>query len=309
MKKEEKIMATLHGATLFYDDKGAVAQLHGIGVQRFGDRWYAYGENKRNGHLFQGVACYSTDDMVHWRDEGIVLPAGERGSITGPDRIIERPKVLRCPSTGTYVMYLHVDGRGDYEYAHVGTAVSDSPTGPFEFLQTMQFRGYESRDIGVFQDEDGTGYLLSEDRPHGTHIYRLSDDYLSIVEDVVCRKGKDYWAGYESPAMVKRDGIYYWFGSQLTGWECNDNMVSTATDLHGPWSEWHPFAPVGSRTFDSQCDVIVPLDDDQYHSTRFMYIGDRWRQSALGESPLVVLPIVLDGEDVALEWHTEWTIG
>lgn len=29
-------------------------------------------------------------------------------------------------------------------------------------------------------------------------------------------------------------GVYYWFGSQLTGWDCSDNMVVTATDLHGP---------------------------------------------------------------------------
>ncbi|MFR1655176.1 MAG: hypothetical protein ACLSU8_09725 [Bifidobacterium catenulatum] len=43
-------------------------------------------------------------------------------------------------------------------------------------------------------------------------------------------------------------GVYYWFGSQLTGWDCNDNMVVTATNLHGPWSDFRPFTPEGSHT-------------------------------------------------------------
>lgn len=303
-------MATMNGVNLFRDDRGRVAQLHGIGVQRFGDRWYAYGEVKYDGNLFQGVACYSTADFIDWRDEGLALSVGETGSITGPGRIIERPKVLRCPSTGKYVMYLHVDGENDYTYAHIGTAVVDEPTGPYEFLNAMQFRGYESRDIGVFQDEDGAGYILSEDRPHGTHIYRLSDDYLSIVEDVVCLRGTNYWAGYESPIMVKRDGTYYWFGSQLTGWDCNDNMVATATDIAGPWSDWQPFTPAGSRTYDSQCDVIVPLDGpDQWHATRFLYIGDRWNPRDLGNSELVTLPIDIGDGKARLSWHDSWDNG
>lgn len=303
-------MTIMQGVQLFTDTDGSVAQLHGIGVQRFGDRWYAYGEIKNDGNLFQGVACYSTTDFVAWRNEGTVLEVGEEGSITGPGRIIERPKVMRCPETGKYVMYLHVDGENDYTYAHIGTAVADSPTGPFEFLSTLQFRGCESRDIGVFQDEDGTGYIISEDRPHGTHIYRLSGDYLSIVEDVVCLRGTDYWAGYESPILIKKDGVYFWFGSQLTGWDCNDNMFATAADLHGPWSDFRPFTPEGSRTYQSQCDIIVPLDGaDQWHASRFLYIGDRWHPEDLGNSELVTLPIVIDGRHAELSWHDSWDNG
>lgn len=48
-------------------------------------------------------------------------------------------------------------------------------------------------------------------------------------------------------------GVYYWFGSQLTGWDCSDNMVVTATNLHGPWSDFRPFTPEGSHAYQSQC--------------------------------------------------------
>ena len=291
---------TMKGVSLALDDHGQVAQLHGLGIQCFGGTYYAYGENKANGNRFQGVACYTSDDLAHWRSEGIVLGVRESGLLAA-DTIAERPKVLRCPSTGEYVMYIHTE-RGDYNYAHIGVAVADNPLGPFRFLFSMQPFGNISRDIGVFQDEDGAGYLIFEDREHGTHIYRLSGDYHSVVEDVACERGTNYEYGYESPTIIRHEGLYYWFGSQLTGWNCNDNMFATATDLHGPWSEWKPFTPLGSKTFESQCNLVMPLPDGQ-----FLYIGDRWNPDDLGNSPTLWLPIRIGGGEAMLEWHDEWT--
>lgn len=196
-------MADRFGAFLPHDTSGDVAQLHGIGLQKFGDTWYAYGENKVNGNLFQGVCCYTTTDFIAWRSHGIVLDVQEDGSALAADRIGERPKVLHCPATGKYVMYIHAE-TPDYGYAHIGVAVADAPTGPFAFQTTITWRGYLSRDIGVFQDEDGSGYIMSEDRDHGTHIYRLADDYLTIVEDVACERATDYPYGLESPPSSRR---------------------------------------------------------------------------------------------------------
>lgn len=285
---------------------GEAAQLHAIGLLQAGGRWLAYGEVKREGASFQGVAVYATTDFVHWEDLGLALPVGRPGEMTGPDRVVERPRVLRCPTTGLYVMYLHVDGLGDYTYAHVGTAISSDPLGPFVPLQTMRFGTKSSRDIYAFQDSDGTGYLLSEDREEGTHIYRLSDDYLSLVEDVFCRRGDGYAFGYESPILVRRRGLYYWFGSKLTGWDCNDNMYSTAENLRGPWSPWRPFAPEGSGTYRSQCDAIVPLDGDWDDAPVCLYIGDRWNPDDLGASPLVTLPLTMGQGQARLLWRQEW---
>ncbi len=290
---------TMRGARLAHDDRGDVAQLHGLGIQRFGALYYAYGENKVDGNLFQGVACYTSPDLCDWTNRGIVLEPRREGLLAA-DTIAERPKVLRCPSTGEYVMYIHAE-RGDYDYAHIAVAVADNPLGPFRFLFSMQPFGNISRDIGVFQDEDGEGYILSEDREHGTHIYRLSADYHCVVEDVVCLKGTNYRYGYESPTMIKHEGLYYWFGSQLTGWDYNDNMFATAPSIAGPWSEWRPFAPSGSRTFDSQCDVVLPLPDGQ-----FLYVGDRWKPDDLGNSPTIWLPLRISNGEASLQWFDEW---
>ena len=143
---------------------------------------------------------------------------------------------------------------------------------------------------------------MSEDRDHGTHIYRLADDYLTIVEDVACERDTDYPYGLESPTIIKKDGLYYWFGSQLTSWDTNDNKYSTATDLHGPWSEWKLFAPEGAKTYDSQVDIVVPLDDDPYNSEHFLFIGDRWQEHDLGNSPIVQMPISIADGVASLTW-------
>ena len=83
-------MADRFGAFLPHDTSGDVAQLHGIGLQKFGDTWYAYGENKVNGNLFQGVCCYTTTDFIAWRSHGIVLDVQEDGSALAADRIVNQ---------------------------------------------------------------------------------------------------------------------------------------------------------------------------------------------------------------------------
>ena len=83
-------MADRFGAFLPHDTSGDVAQLHGIGLQKFGDTWYAYGENKVNGNLFQGVSVIQPPISSHGSSHGIVLDVQEDGSALAADRIGER---------------------------------------------------------------------------------------------------------------------------------------------------------------------------------------------------------------------------
>jgi hypothetical protein len=290
---------TIRPGEVFRDDRGRIAQLHGIGLQRVGERWFAWGEDKAAGGTFTAVACYSSRDLVSWYFEGNALEAGT-GEIAA-DRVVERPKVLQRPD-GAWVMLLHVDSP-DYSFARVGYAIADDPSGPFRYLHSERPLGNISRDIGVYQ-EDGVGYLLSEDRDNGLQIYRLRPDYLGVAEIVATlrQQARPEW-GYESPALVREGGLYYMFGSDLTGWSTNDNMFTTAPSLDGPWAPWRPFAPVGSATFDSQVSVVVPV------GTGHLYIGDRWNRDALDTSAPVWLPISLRDGEATLAWDEEWSPG
>ncbi|MFB7894292.1 family 43 glycosylhydrolase [Microbacterium sp. NPDC056044] len=290
--------AVIRPGRTFADDRGRTAQLHGIGLQRIGDRWYAWGEDKTAGDRFSAVACYSSPDLATWRFEGDALTAGA-GDI-GADRIVERPKVLQRPD-GRWVMLLHID-TGDYAYARVGYAVADRPEGPYEYVRSERPLGNLSRDIGVFQ-EDGVGYLLSEDRDHGLHLYRLREDHLGVDGIVATlRQQANPAIGYESPTLVRHDGRYWLFGSDLTGWSMNDNMYTSATSLSGPWDDWRTIAPPGTNTFESQVSVVAPVGD------AFVYIGDRWAPDDLAESAAVWLPLRIEDGQVRLEWRDAWSI-
>ncbi|WP_156760451.1 family 43 glycosylhydrolase [Microbacterium karelineae] len=294
---------------LFVDDRGEVAQLHGVGVQRFGDLFWAWGEDKSRGGLFGGVACYSSPDLATWTSHGHALAVDPTVPDLGPDRVVERPKVLRN-AAGTYVMMLHIDS-ADYADARVGWATATRPEGPYEYRGSERPLGNLSRDIGVFADRDGTGYLMSEDRDHGLHVYRLTEDLLGVAEIVSTTHAppSDHplgTYGFESPTMIECGGLYVLLGSDLTGWSTNDNKYATAPSPAGPWSDWRDVAPPGSKTFDSQVSVVVPVTGSE--ATTYVYMGDRWNRDDLFHSAPVWLPLRVDGTQARLEWREAWTL-
>ncbi|KAE9978210.1 hypothetical protein BLS_000802 [Venturia inaequalis] len=280
---------------------GRHLQAHGPGVIKVADTYYMIGEDKLDGSSFQNVNCYASTNLVEWNFAGALLSRTASGEL-GPNRVVERPKVIYNESTKKYVLYMHVEDSG-YKEAKVGVAVGDTVCGKYEYLGSYRPMDNQSRDMGLYQDDDGTGYLLSEDRPHGLHIYKLSSDYLKVESQTYMWPEK-----YESPAIVKRNGVYFMFASHLTGWQSNDNLYSTATSLSGPWSPWANFAPPGSKTFNSQTTYILPISKDL-----IVYMGDRWVDGNLMRSTYVWLPLKIEGKKATLtnqeHWSIDWDAG
>lgn len=297
--------ATAHAATVTFtpgatwtDQNGNVLQMHGLGIIKAGGTWFAFGEDKSGessaNTSFQDVPCYSSTDLAHWSFQSMALTRQGSGDL-GPNRIVERPKVIFNASTNQYVMYLHIDNPS-YGEARVGVATSSSVCGPYNYRGGFQPLGFQSRDIGLFQDTDGSAYLLSEDRANGLRIDRLSADYLSVTSSVAV------FTDLEAPAMVKINGTYYLFASHLTGWSTNDNVYATSTSLSSGWSAFTNFAPVGTHTYNTQTANIIPV------GATFVYAGDRWTTSNLGTSPLVWLPLTIHGTVVTLGSYPAWSL-
>lgn len=124
-----------------FDTDGNHINAHGGCIIRCNDRglWYWYGEERDCNHKPQiGISAYSSPDLLEWTFVGTVLPAVD--SIGHPLElgcVMERPKVVFCPSTGKYVMWFHheLTGRG-YAAAQAAVAVADNPEGPFIFLRS-----------------------------------------------------------------------------------------------------------------------------------------------------------------------------
>lgn len=299
MKPAHAAAVTITPAGTWNDTSGRLIQAHGGGITKVGSTYYWFGEDKTNGASFQNVPCYSSTDLAHWTFVNNVLTLQASGDL-GPGRIVERPKVIYNSTNNQYVMYMHIDN-SSYSEAKVGVATSSSICGSYSYRGSFQPLGFQSRDMNLFKDDDGTAYLLSEDRANGLRIDRLSADYLSVVSSVALLT-----PNHEAPAMFKLNGRYYLFGSLLTGWSTNNNQYTTATSLSGPWSSWSVFAPPGSNTLNSQTTFILPISGSS--GTTFMYMGDRWVPSNLGTSLYIWLPLQVNGANVTMSWHTNWTI-
>lgn len=105
-------------------------------------KYYWYGENRpEHGFVTEvGVEVYSSTDLMNWTDEGVALAVSEEaGSPIERGCIMERPKVVRNPKTGKYIMLFHLELKGQgYAAARVGFAESDSPVGPFRFVRSLR---------------------------------------------------------------------------------------------------------------------------------------------------------------------------
>ena len=203
-------------------------------------------------------------------------------------------------------MWMHIDNLS-YSEAEAGVAESTTPCGPYTYLGASQPLGFQSRDIGLFQDTDGTAYLLTEDRANGLRIDELSSNYLSVVSAGSANGGSvALLPDYEAPAMVKANGRYYLLASHLTGWSANDNVYSSSTSLSSGWTSFQNFAPAGTDTYDTQTANIIPVQGSS--GTAYIYAGDRWETSDLGDSPLVWLPLTLSGTTANVGWQNSWSL-
>lgn len=333
---------------IWLDTDGAPINAHGGGVLFHGGVYYWYGEfktgktylpdsNKSWGGTrvdVAGVSCYSSTDLLNWKNEGIVLAAdsGDTKSDLHPSKVVERPKVIYNPATRKFVMWMHIDS-ASYGLALSGVATSDKPSGPFKYLGSFRpnagewpenvtasdkipgkdnplardfQKGQMARDLTLFVDDDGKAYQFysSEENPT-MHVSLLTDDYLRPAG-----KYRRVFIGrsMEAPAVFKRAGKYYMIASGCTAWAPNAARSAVADNIFGPWKELgNPC--VGSdadKTFRSQGTFVLPV---QGRDDTFIFMADRWKQWNLADSRYVWLPLEFDatGKPV-LRWRERWSL-
>lgn len=284
----------------WFDDCGNIVNAHGACLVEEAGRYYLFGEWKSDkSNAFPGFSCYSSDDLVNWKFERVVMPLQPDG-ILGPNRVGERVKVMKCPSTGEYVMFMHADDM-KYDDPYIGFATSKTINGEYKLQGPLLYKGQPLKrwDMGTFQDTDGKGYLLIHHGP----IYRLSDDYRSVEAEVAHVEG----AG-ESPTLFKKKGMYYLLYSNLTSWEKNDNFYFTAPKIEGPWTKQGLFCPEGKLTYNSQTTFVFPLK--RGNDTIPMFMGDRWSYPHQASAATYVwMPMQVEGTKLSIpDYWQGWSV-
>ncbi|WP_443065126.1 family 43 glycosylhydrolase [Streptomyces sp. NBC_00576] len=198
-------------------------------IVRFGDTYYIYpttdGFAGWSGTKFK---AYSSKDLVHWQDHGVILDLGP--DVSWADTRAWAPTTAE--KNGKYYLYYSAD-------TNIGVAVSDSPTGPFRdpLGKPLIARGaYTGQmiDPAVFTDDDGKQYLYWGNGR--AYVVPLNDDMVSFdaskVTDITP-------SGYtEGTFVIKRKGTYYFMWSEGDTRDENYRAAyATGSSPTGPWTK------------------------------------------------------------------------
>lgn len=316
----EEECAQIESGTVWLDTDGRPINAHGGGIMFHDGVYYWYGEYKGDStYLLKdvdtwecwradagGVSCYSSDNLSDWKLEGIALATEPEDSSSElhPSQVIERPKVIYNDSTGKFVMWMHIESP-DYEKAHAGVAVADSPAGPFRYLGSCHPNNADSRDQTIFKDDDGQAYhIYSSEWNKTLYIGLLNADYTAHT-GLYTRNFEGL--SREAPAVFKHKGRYYMITSGCTGWDPNVALVAVSDSMLG---QWHILGNPcrgenADSTFFAQSTFVLPVEGMAYsHIAMF----DRWNKTNLIDSRYVWLPLVFEGDMPVVEWKEKWEL-
>ena len=178
-------------------------------IHCFEGRYYLYPTGSASFEEQHTFECWSSADLVEWRNEGVILDLADVRWST--NFAAWAPSCARNPRDGKYYFYFSAgDGAG------IGVAVADHPFGPFRDaigipLVRDYFFGAQPIDAHCFVDDDGRAYLY-----YGGHGHCVVAP-LTPTMQAIHRAPREITPsqGYvEGPFMIKRRGLYYLMWSE-----------------------------------------------------------------------------------------------
>ena len=183
------------------------------------------------GYCSNVAHAFSTDDMIHWVDHGVIFrndetfagfPWSPRSKLYAPDAI-------------------HKDGKYYYytcgDHNEEGVAVADSPIGPFSQAEPIVGADGDSIDPSIFVDDDGTPYYF-----WGQFSLRggqLAEDMKTLIPETVKRDIVTEWEHgfHEGASIRKRDGKYYMVYTDMARGKATCLSYAIADHPLGPYKK------------------------------------------------------------------------
>ncbi len=180
---------------------------------------------------------FSSPDLLHWTDEGVILDFADipwtGGVMAWAPSAIER--------NGKYYFYYSGGRYGFPETGrdggrNIGVAVSESPNGPFTDighpLVPAGTRPGQMIDPQVYIDDDGTPYLFWGNG--GLYVARLAEDMISFDGEIHEITPRHFTEGV---FVIKRNGKYYFTWSEgnteradyIVRWGVSDSVFERPT--------------------------------------------------------------------------------
>ena len=310
--------ATIDNDVFWKDQSGGGIYSQGGGILKVGSTYYWYGvkyegavayaaapTGKNSNTTFAGVTCYSSKDLVSWKDEGLALTPDQAGP-----GWFGRVGVVYNATTEKYVLI----GQGSSPDSVGGEyyATSSTPDGAFKFnrIQTDMtfFVNGGTGDQTVFQDDDGKAYVICSSVNGRSNLYVAplrASDYLAI-ESTPTRIYKG--AGREGNAMFKHDGTYYFCSSDLHGWNASHTYCMSSKSILGIYGpEFVMDGTDADFSHVSQTGFFLTVNGTKQSTV--IFAGDRWSDFAgngLGYNQWC--PISFNGTTPHFNSMSQWTL-
>ncbi|MGW0333962.1 family 43 glycosylhydrolase [Streptomyces sp. NPDC003011] len=173
--------------------------------------------------------AYSSKDLVHWKDHGVILDLGP--DVAWADKYAWAPAIAE--RDGKYYFYFCAEQQ-------IGVAVADSPAGPFKDAlgKPLVAKGGslsgQMIDPAVFTDDDGQAYLYWGNGRG--YVVPLNDDMVSFDASRVKDITPDDFR--EGSFVIKRKGTYYFMWSEDDTRSENYHVAyATGPSPLGPWTK------------------------------------------------------------------------
>ncbi len=269
-----------------FDVDGNALDAHDGQIALFSGTYYLYGTSYDCGYQYQhnatfcGFKVYSSPDLVHWTDRGMVVNARSCNYCF-------RPHVLFNTGSGKYVLWVN-DGNAPQGYRVYTNA---TPTGLFTEQSTPTLAVACGIDFSLYADADGTAYIIHNDACNGVDIVveQLTSNYQSTNGSYV----RLHVSNVEAPAMFKRGSTYYIAMSDPTCAYCGSTGTGymTAMTPLGAWTGSSFNSSTGlwttTKISTTSCGgqpahvAPLPLQDG---TTAYLYMSDLWNNYDPNES-------------------------
>ena len=248
------------------------------------------------GNDFISVDVYKSANLTDWRYQGEALDRAQADAFASDfggrhAGWVCRMGVAYVSELRTYAMLIQhempTDATGRYFDKKVMIATSNSPVGPFKAQRRIDMRDYglgtsNTGDQSVFQDEDGTGYLIySYGRGRGSvWAARIGakEGQVDLLQPTKLYQG----FGREGNALFKHAGRYYLAGSDLFGWDASRIHFQVADHLFGPYQPVNQTVIMDGSRADfghiTQTGFYYTLHGSRAETV--IHCGDRWADFA-----------------------------
>lgn len=253
-----------------YDNQKGSNLVYATSGTKVGNTYYNYAIKSHSGKNDCYLAETTSSDGVHFGNERNVADSSQNSALASCK--IESVHITYMEKTKQIVVWAHWEQPSGYSDGKA-LVITGTPGGQFTVHHVYNPLNIQVRDMAVFVDDDGTGYLIAAANKSGQganatlYIFKMNYDYSDVTEIVTTLFEDQY---REFPNMIKKDGYYFLFTSQAAGWYPSSGAYAVTKNLKTGWSKLRSIG--NTSTFSSQSGWIVDLAGKNYlmHAYRWL---------------------------------------